>query len=205
LRYNRTPKPAHGAFLSFTAETVRPEATVTGGPGLGSSTNDPTPTFSFTSNEPGSTFVCRVNGGAFKPCSSPFTLPALPDGTQSFFVRAIDAPGNESTIVWRYFTVDTQPPAQPQITGFVPASPANDNNPEVRGSAPAGTMVKLYKTANCTGVQAAQGTAAKFASPGITVSVPNNTTTSFRAKARDAAGNVSPCSTARQYVEDSTP
>ena len=57
-------------------------------------------------------------------------------------------------------------------------------------------MVKLYKTAGCTGTQVAQGTAAKFASPGITVSVPDNSTTSFRAKARDAAGNVSPCSNA---------
>ncbi len=205
LRYNRLPKPAHGAFLSFTAETVRPQATVTGGPGQGSSTNDRTPTFTFTSNEPGSTFVCHVNAGVFKPCSSPYTLPALADGTQSFFVRAIDAPGNESTIVWRYFTVDTQAPPAPQITSFSPNSPANDNNPEAKGTAAAGTMVKLYKTAGCTGVQAAQGTAAKFASPGITVSVPDNSTTYFRAKARDAAGNVSPCSNPRQYVEDSTP
>jgi hypothetical protein len=205
LRYNRVPKPAYNTFLTFTAETVRPEATVVAGPGQGSSTNDSTPTFSFTSNEPGSTFVCRVNGGPFKPCSAPYTLPALPDGTQSFFVRAIDAPGNESVLVWRYFTVDTQAPATPQITSFAPNSPANDNNPEAKGSAAAGTMVKLYKTAGCTGTQAAQGSAAKFASPGITVSVADNTTTSFRAKARDAAGNVSPCSSPRQYVEDSTP
>jgi hypothetical protein len=205
LHYNRTPKPAHAAFLNFSAETVRPEVTVTGGPGQGSYTNDTTPTFSFTSNEPGSTFVCRVNGGPFKSCSSPYTLPALADGTQSFFVRAIDAPGNESALLWRYFTVDTQAPATPQITGFVPNSPANDNNPEVRGSAPAGSTVQLYKNATCTGFPVGSGSAAKFASPGITVSVADNTTTSFRAKSRDAAGNVSGCSSARQYVEDSTP
>jgi Bacterial Ig-like domain/Glycosyl hydrolase catalytic core len=205
LHYNRTPKPAHAAFLNFAAETVRPVATVTAGPAQGSSTNDNTPTFSFTSNEPGSTFLCRVNAGAFKPCSSPYTLPALADGTHSFFVRAIDAPGNESGLASRSFTVDTKPPATPRITSFSPNSPANDNNPEARGTAPAGTTVKLYKTAGCTGTQAAQGSAAKFASPGITVSVADNTTTAFRAKARDAAGNVSGCSSARNYVEDSTP
>ncbi len=181
-----------------------PQASITSGPSQGSSTNDSTPSFSFASDEPGSTFVCRVDGGAFKPCSSPHTLPALADGTHTFSVRAIDAPGNESTIVSRYFTVDTQAPATPQITSFAPNSPANDNNPEVKGSSAAGTTVKLYKTAGCAGTQVAQGNAAKFASPGITVSVADNTTTSFRAKAIDAAGNVSPCSSGFTYVEDST-
>ncbi len=66
-------------------------------------------------------------------------------------------------------------------------------------------MVRLYKTAGCTGAAAAVGTAAKFASPGITASVPDNTTTAFRARATDAAGNVSPCWSSFSYVEDSTP
>jgi hypothetical protein len=43
---------------------------------------------------------------------------------------------------------------------------------------------------------------AKFASPGITVSGADNTTTWFRAKARDAAGNVSACSSALRYIEE---
>jgi hypothetical protein len=51
----------------------------------------------------------------------------------------------------------------------------------------------------------AQGSAATFASPGITASVPDNTTTAFRATATDAAGNVSACSGSFTYVEDSTP
>ena len=51
----------------------------------------------------------------------------------------------------------------------------------------------------------AQGSAAAFASPGITASVPDNTTTAFRARATDAAGNISACSGAFTYVEDSTP
>ena len=51
----------------------------------------------------------------------------------------------------------------------------------------------------------AQGSAAAFASPGITASVPNNTTTAFRARATDAAGNTSACSGVFTYVEDSTP
>ena len=68
LNYNRTPKPAYPAFRGFTAETTPPQASITAGPGQGSFTKDSTPRFSFASNEAGSTFVCRVDGSAFKPC-----------------------------------------------------------------------------------------------------------------------------------------
>jgi hypothetical protein len=205
LRYDRTTKPAYSTFRGFTAETTPPQASITAGPGQGSFTKDPTPSFTFTSNEPGSTFVCRVDAGAFKPCGSPYTTPLLADGIHAFSVKAIDAPGNESQIVSRSFTVDTHAPPAPQITDTDPDSPANDNAPEVKGSAQAGTTVRLFKTAGCTGAPAAVGSAAKFASPGITVSVPDNTTTAFRATATDAAGNVSPCWGSFTYVEDSTP
>jgi hypothetical protein len=36
-----------------------------------------TPTFTFSSNIPGSTFRCSVDGGPYVPCSSPFTTPTL--------------------------------------------------------------------------------------------------------------------------------
>ncbi len=192
-------------FLGFTAETTPPQASITSGPSAGSSTSDSTPSFSFASNEAGSTFECRLDAGAFKTCSSPRTLVPLADGAHTFRVRAIDAPGNVSAVVARSFTVDTQAPAAPQITDTDPNSPANDNAPEVKGLAAAGSTVWLYKTATCTGFPMGAGSAAKFASPGITVSVADNTTTSFRARARDAAGNVSPCSSPFTYVEDSTP
>ena len=51
----------------------------------------------------------------------------------------------------------------------------------------------------------AQGTTAEFASPGFTITVANNTVSVFRATVTDLAGNVSNCSTARPYIEDSTP
>ena len=75
LRYNHSPKPAYSAFAGFAAETTPPQATITSGPPQGGFTNDPTPTFSFASNEPGSTFVCRFDAGTFKACS----LAAHPD------------------------------------------------------------------------------------------------------------------------------
>jgi polysaccharide biosynthesis protein PslG len=107
LRYNRSRKPAYHAFRSFSAETTPPQASITSGPSQGSVTNDPTPTFKFASNEPGSTFVCRVDATAFKDCRSPHTLPQLADGAHTFRVMAIDAPGNESVARSRSFTVAT--------------------------------------------------------------------------------------------------
>ena len=66
----------------------------------------------------------------------------------------------------RSFTVDTQPSAGAAITDTDPNSPANDNAPEVKGTAAAGTTVRLYKTAGCTGTPVGVRSAANFASPG---------------------------------------
>jgi hypothetical protein len=205
LRFNRSQKPSYPTFVGFTGETTPPQARFTAGPSQGSVTNDSSPSFSFASNEAGSTFECRLDAGSFKFCSSPRTLAPLADGAHTFTVRAIDAPGNVSAAVARSFTIDTRAPAAPQITDTDPNSPANDNAPEVKGNAAAGSTVWLYKNATCAGFPIAAGPAARFAAPGITVSVADNTTTSFRARARDAAGNLSPCSSAFTYVEDSTP
>ena len=97
--------------------------------------------------------------------------------------------------------MDTTAPATPQITATIPASPANDNTPQVRGTA-LGTTVRLYKGA-CTGTPTASGPASRFDDPGFFTTVAENSTTSFRATAVDAAGNVSPCSVPRVYIEDS--
>jgi hypothetical protein len=125
LNYDRTPKPAFDTFTDYTAETTPPRASITSGPSSGSFTNDSTPTFSFTSNEAGSTFQCHFEAHAFSTCSSPFTRAApLSDGAHTFFVKAIDAPGNESAVVLRSFTVDTVAP-NTSITG----GPGTTNDP----------------------------------------------------------------------------
>lgn len=97
-----------------------------------------------------------------------------------------------------------QPPAAPTLTGTSPASPADDNSPEILGSAAATTTVRIYANASCTGAPLATGSSAALASPGITVSVADNTTTTFHASATDGDGNTSACSAGAQYTE-STP
>ena len=130
LKNDRIKKPSYSAFTSFVSETTPPQASITGGPAQGGFIKDPTPSFGFAAVGPtdaGSTFVCRVDAGTYKPCSPPYTTPALSNGSHLFYLQAIDAPGNESQIVWRTFTVDTQPP-QTTITAG-PSGSTTDATP----------------------------------------------------------------------------
>jgi hypothetical protein len=95
------------------------------------------------------------------------------------------------------------PPDPPTITATAPASPANDNAPEVQGTLGAGspTELRIYTSADCTGPVAATGTAAEFTGGGITVTVADNTTTPLSAIA--VGGSDSACSNTVSYIEDS--
>ncbi len=87
-------------------------------------------------------------------------------------------------------------PSIPCLTGTDPVSPANETSPKVLGSADPGTTVTLYTDTACTpGNEAGSGSAAQFASPGITVTPPVgiDSTTDFYATADDGI-NTSPCS-----------
>jgi hypothetical protein len=89
-------------------DLTAPQTTITGGPT--GPTRDTTPTFSFTS-EPGATFACQVDAGAYAVCASPFTAAALANGAHTFRVRATDAANNtDASPATRAFKVDTIPP-----------------------------------------------------------------------------------------------
>jgi PASTA domain-containing protein len=103
-------------------------------------------------------------------------------------------------------TVDTTAPAAPSGLGSMPSSPSSDLNPRIVGTAEAGSTVRLYDNATCTGSPRATGNAATFTSPGLQITVAAGSTTTLYATATDAAGNTSGCSTSKAtYVnaEDS--
>lgn len=97
--------------------------------------------------------------------------------------------------------LDQDPPAAPQLESTVPASPANDNHPKIRGTAEAGSTIRIYGGTTCSGSPTATGSSAALESPGIPVSVPDNSTSRFSATATDAALNESSCSAFIEYTE----
>jgi hypothetical protein len=110
----------------FTVDTTSPDTTLTSGPsGL---TNDKTPTFAFSSSEPGATFECRVDNAPFTACTSPYTTAALTDGTHTFQVQALDAQGNaDPSAATRTVTVDSTPPETKIDSG--PSGAVDDDTP----------------------------------------------------------------------------
>jgi hypothetical protein len=97
-------------------------------------------------------------------------------------------------------------PPPPSLEGTSPSSPNASMTPTIIGQAAAGSLVKVYKTSNCSGEPVAQGTAAQLASPGLTVTVPvaSGSTTDYRATA-EADGIVSACSSQVSYKQEDPP
>jgi VCBS repeat-containing protein len=128
------------------------------------------------------------------------------DSSTTFYATATDAAGNVSPCSSGLtYVEDSTPPAPPVLTDSDPDSPANDTAPRIKGTAEAGSTVRLFTNATCMGSSVASGTAAVFASPGLAVNVADDSSTTFYATATDAAANVSACSRGLTYVEDSSP
>jgi hypothetical protein len=88
--------------------------------------NVTSPTFAFTASE-NATFECKLDDGAFAPCTSPKSLTAVAEGSHTFRVKATDTAGNaglETTSTWTIDTVAptvviTQKPSNPSSTSSV--------------------------------------------------------------------------------------
>jgi parallel beta-helix repeat protein len=96
---NTDPSPA---TYTWTIDTTPPDTTITSTPPDPS--NDPAPSFAFSSTKPNSTFLCQLDGLAAVSCTSPTTYDGLADGSHTFSVAAVDAAGNSdptpATYTW---------------------------------------------------------------------------------------------------------
>lgn len=107
-------------------DTTPPDTTITGGPE--GRTRGNAPSFTFTSTEPGATFECRIDDGAFASCSSPFVTAVLTDGPHTLEVKSTDQAANaDPTPARRSFNVDTTSP-QTTITAG-PTGKTTDRTP----------------------------------------------------------------------------
>jgi hypothetical protein len=89
----------------------------------------PTATFTYVSNEPGSSFECALDGGAFTTCEpSGISYTGLASGPHSFQVRAVDGGNNTDPSPAGYsFDVvlpETPPPPPPAPPAAISPAPA---------------------------------------------------------------------------------
>lgn len=193
---------AVGTTLSATVESGDKECTVTTTPEvltLSSSTaasahGSPRSGAAFTHGLTGAGSI----GGKWTDMQA---APVDPEpGGDTFFCEdvkeTIEGPGG----IWLEQAGDVVPPSAPQLTSTDPASPALSSTPRIRGTAEAGSTVRVYAGAGCTGTPVATGSAAELGSPGIRVDVPTNTIATFSATTTDAATNTSSCSSPISYT-----
>jgi len=100
---------------------------------------------------------------------------------------------------------DIVAPSAPQLTSTDPGSPSSSGTPRIRGSAEAGSTVRVYAGPGCAGTPVAAGSATELGSPGIAVAVAKGVTAAFSATATDAAGNTSACSAPISYTHIAPP
>jgi hypothetical protein len=107
------------------ADIVPPETEITSGPPA--STTSGSVAFEFSANEAGSTFECRLDGGAWSACSSPAAYPGLGAGTHEFLVRATDEAGNidATPAAWDWAVTAPAAPSQPAASFAAAPMPAS--------------------------------------------------------------------------------
>jgi len=99
------------------ADTTPPQTTILSKP------TDPstaaTATFTYSSNEPGSSFECALDSAAFSSCPvAGITYPSLGAGAHSFQVRAVDPSSNKDPTPAGYsFQIVLPPPSEPGSVG----------------------------------------------------------------------------------------
>jgi hypothetical protein len=140
-----------------------------------------------------------------------FASPGIPvhvgdDTTTTFYARAANVDGESSCSATSVSYSEVTPDPAPAAPTFLSSTPSsgNDNDPELRGTAPPGSTVRIYTNPTCTSAVAGTGSAALFAGAGITVHVGDNTTTTFYATAQDADGT-SACSSSSLSYQETTP
>ncbi|MBJ7348730.1 MAG: hypothetical protein JHC87_09195, partial [Thermoleophilaceae bacterium] len=122
---------------------------------------------------------CKVDGGSYAACSSPFAVPALADGAHSISVRATDAASHQNSVTVS-ITVDTTLPA---VTFSAPAA-----NAYMTDTTPDAGFAVTDATATTTECKVDGGAFASCSSP-FTAATLTDGAHSFTVRATDAATN----------------
>jgi len=141
-----------------------------------------------------------VLGSATVDASGNWTVvdaPVTNNSTTVIYAAASDAVGNTSACSGGFsYRHDDITPLRPVVTGTSPTPVGNTQTPSVTGTvAEMGLRVRIYKTSDCTGIVLREGGNVPLNWTVTLVPADRNTTTTYYARAVDAAGNISECST----------
>jgi len=193
---NVDPSPATRTWTvdAVVEDNTSPETSITGGP-TGTVTSS-TAEFAFTSDEPGGTFTCTLDGSS-APCTSPKTYTGLADGPHTFSVAATDIAGNidvsPATRTWTVDTTvaDTDPPETTITSG--PSGTVNSSTAQFAFTA------DEPGTFSCS----LDGTPAACTSPKSYAGLADGPHT-FTVAATDGANNTDPTPATRSWTVDTT-
>jgi len=151
-------------------DSTAPNTTIDSNPAA--LTNSTSASFAFSSNETGSTFECKLDGGTFAACTSPKSLTGLSEGSHTFSVRATDGAGNvDATPATYTWNVDTTAPV-------VTATP--DRSADQNG---------WYNQALTVSFSGSDASGIASCSPDANYSGPDSGTASVNGSCTDNAGN----------------
>jgi Bacterial Ig-like domain len=212
---NTDPTPAS---YSWTVDTT-PPSTIIGPTMPPANTQSSGATFDLGSNEPGSTFECRLDGALFVSCTTPASYAGLGDGTHTFDVRATDPVGNLDTSPATYsWKIDNVAPSSPTLTSPADAL-ATSALPQLRATfndATAGGDTGTVEFQLCSSSAPAGSACAPVVQSVTSGSVSNGGTASatpaaladgtyhWQARAHDVAGNQSGWSATRSFQLDTS-
>lgn len=100
---------ASPASAAWTVDSVAPSVAIGSHPAV--AVSSASASFAFLASDPapssGFSQTCKLDGGAYAPCSSPQAYSALVDGSHTFSVKSTDGAGNSATdsFVWSVDTV----------------------------------------------------------------------------------------------------
>jgi hypothetical protein len=114
-------------------EVIPPQTTLTASPPA--STSETSASFSFVSDQEGSTFECSLNGASFGPCGSPITYNDLGLGDHIFEVRAVNmgnVGSNPGKHTWTLVAPPDTTPPQISISGAGCQHAQHERDPDLR-------------------------------------------------------------------------
>jgi hypothetical protein len=199
---------ASPASHTWTVDLTAPDTTIVTAPPV--LTNSGAASFTYSSDEAGSTFECKLDGAAFASCpAAGKSYSGLDEGSHTFAVRATDAVGNgdasPATYTW---TIDKTPPAvsAPDLAAASDSGASqvddvtNDATPSFSGTAEDGASVELLRDGSPVASTTATGGAWSFTSEALA-----DGAYAFTARATDAAGNVATSGTLDVVIDGTAP